>query len=355
MIKYFGIVLLLCQITNAQPINVPIDKNTRNISRTKILQYANSFIGFSYGYDQKNKQKIDCSGFVQEVFSHFGILLPRSVFEQSHVGRRIDFKNIQKGDLLFFSTHNFVPSHVAIYLGNGRIIHASYTAKCVHCDTIDKAFYRKSFLFAKRLFTENMYSIAAYSHSNTITNKDAVADTLKHLSTRKSIVTMTQVRPALIEIGSTCNQIETATSENSMTISNDSLILTQPIRRDSIPLPVPLKKFRNYQIFDSREIIISKEGEINLRKWAQQFKQGGHRLVTINVYTDNIPPKLMQARFATNLILSGARAKMISDYLILQGINSNDIQANGMGDTSPISSNDTADGQSKNRRVEFIF
>ena len=100
---------------------------------------------------------------------------------------------------------------------------------------------------------------------------------------------------------------------------------------------------------------LNEEGKENLCKWVQQFTSGHYKSVTINVYTDNVPPKFMRARFATNLIISTARAKMISDYLILLGLDPHDVQANGMGDTNSLSSNDTADGQSKNRRVEFIF
>lgn len=336
MIKYFVITILLCQIGYAKSLNVPIDKNMREVSVPKILQYANTFIGCSYGYGYKNKQKIDCSGFVQEVFTHFGIFLPRSVFEQSHIGQRIDFKHIQSGDLLFFSTHKSVPSHVAIYLGNRKIIHASYAAKCVHYDTIDKTFYRKNFLFAKRLFVESMHDLPVHSHSNSIiSNKEAS----KQLYTKKNIVPAEkqQVNTELVELGETNRTVETVNLKNSMIF------------------PLPQKKFRNYQIFEGRDIIISKEGQMHLSKWAQLFKVGGYKSVIVNVYTDNLPPRLMQARFATNLILSEARAKMISDYLILQGIDSNSIQVHGMGDNNPISSNETAEGQSKNRRIEFIF
>lgn len=113
------------------------------------------------------------------------------------------------------------------------------------------------------------------------------------------------------------------------------------------------KKFRNYQIFEGRDIIISSEGKEHLRKWAQSFKSGSYKSVTINVYTDDVPPKLLKIRFSTNLILSEARAKSIADYLIMQGLNLNQINAKGLGDTNPVAPNDSEDGRSKNRRIEF--
>lgn len=117
----------------------------------------------------------------------------------------------------------------------------------------------------------------------------------------------------------------------------------------------PPAKFRNYQIFEGRDIIISNEGKEHLRKWAQSYKAGNYKSVTINVYTDDVPPKLLKIRFSTNLILSEARAKSIADYLMGQGIHSSQIKAKGWGDVNPIAPNDSEDGRSKNRRIEFIL
>ncbi|MBV5320765.1 MAG: OmpA family protein [Sulfuricurvum sp.] len=114
-------------------------------------------------------------------------------------------------------------------------------------------------------------------------------------------------------------------------------------------------KFRNYQIFEGRDIIISNEGKEHLRKWVQSYKSGNYKSVTINVHTDDVPPKLLKVRFATNLILSEARAKSIADYLIKQGIHSNQVNAKGLGDINPIAPNDSENGRSKNRRIEFTI
>lgn len=270
-------------------------------NNSKILQYANSFIGRSYEYGKKSDTKIDCSGYVQEVYNHFGIELPRNVIAQSRIGKRIDLKNIQKGDLLFFyRTQKFIPSHVAIYAGDGKIIHASYMAKCVHIDSFNKPFYKEHFLYAKRVSKENDRE----------------------------------------------NEVKYCT----FPIPPPKIMRTLE-DRTSLPM-----KFRNYQIFDGRDIIISEEGAGHLRKWAKLFKlRGDKALVTINVYTDNIPPNVIKERFSTNLILSEARAKVIAEFLINQGINPSNIKAYGLGDIRPVASNETKEGQSKNRRIEFIF
>jgi flagellar motor protein MotB len=118
---------------------------------------------------------------------------------------------------------------------------------------------------------------------------------------------------------------------------------------------VPAPYFRNFQIFESRVVALSEIGKERLHEWAQSFKSGGYTSVTINGYTDNIAPQRLKALYATNAILSEARAKMVADYLIIQGIEAKAIKVNGMGDLNPVAPNETEEGRSKNRRVEFIL
>src|SRR5699024_6084215 len=66
----------------------------------------------------------DCSGFTQSVFANFGIGLARVAADQSYGGTAVDISSIQPGDLLFYSDGSSI-SHVAIYAGNGTIVHAS--------------------------------------------------------------------------------------------------------------------------------------------------------------------------------------------------------------------------------------
>ena len=70
---------------------------------------------------------------------------------QSKYGSKVDLKDLQVGDLLFYRTYKREPSHVAIYAGNGQIIHASYRSKKVQYDDIDKGYYKQRFMYAKRV------------------------------------------------------------------------------------------------------------------------------------------------------------------------------------------------------------
>lgn len=125
----------------------------------------------------------------------------------------------------------------------------------------------------------------------------------------------------------------------------------KPVVEAAAPAPY----FRNFQIFESRVVALSEVGKERLREWAQLFKAGGYKSVTINGYTDNIPPQRLKALYATNAILSEARAQMVADYLVSIGVDSSAIKVNGRGDVDPVAPNETEEGRSKNRRIEFIL
>lgn len=120
-------------------------------AKNKLLAKAKEFLGTPYGFGNRSDERTDCSGFTQQVFSQFGISLPHSAAEQAELGERVDLADLQVGDLMFYRTYKSDPSHVAIYAGNGQMIHASYNARKVQFDSIDKGYYKERFLYAKRI------------------------------------------------------------------------------------------------------------------------------------------------------------------------------------------------------------
>ncbi|OHD88545.1 C40 family peptidase [Sulfuricurvum sp. RIFCSPLOWO2_12_FULL_43_24] len=127
-----------------------IVKNIKN-AKDKLLSHAKDFLGTPYGFGNKDGERTDCSGFTQQVYRQFGISLPRSAAEQAQLGESVSMDDLQVGDLLFYRTYKSDPSHVAIYAGEGQIIHASYSNKKVQYDSIDKDYYKQRFMYAKRL------------------------------------------------------------------------------------------------------------------------------------------------------------------------------------------------------------
>ncbi|OHD86745.1 MAG: hypothetical protein A3I60_00805 [Sulfuricurvum sp. RIFCSPLOWO2_02_FULL_43_45] len=127
-----------------------IVKNIKN-AKDRLLSHAKDFLGTPYGFGNKDGERTDCSGFTQQVYRQFGISLPRSAAEQAQLGESVSMDDLQVGDLLFYRTYKSDPSHVAIYAGEGQIIHASYSNKKVQYDSIDKDYYKQRFMYAKRL------------------------------------------------------------------------------------------------------------------------------------------------------------------------------------------------------------
>lgn len=112
---------------------------------------AERFIGTPYRFGGEGPKGIDCSSFVQQVFREHQISLPRTAREQIQVGNEVAAGELKKGDLVFFHTYASYPSHVGIYLGDGKMIHASSAKGEVTVSDMNSAYYRSRFLGAKRL------------------------------------------------------------------------------------------------------------------------------------------------------------------------------------------------------------
>lgn len=94
----------------------------------QLLAMADSYVGVRYTWGGNTpRDGFDCSGFTKYLFAKQGIALPRTAHEQAGAGTRVpaDFGALVPGDLMFFAESGQAISHVAIYAGNGRIIHAS--------------------------------------------------------------------------------------------------------------------------------------------------------------------------------------------------------------------------------------
>lgn len=92
---------------------------------SSIVSYAYQFIGLPYVYGATGPNSFDCSGFTQYVFNKFGYSLTRTTYTQVNQGSYVSRENLQPGDLVFTRGTAAVPEHVGIYVGNGKMIHAS--------------------------------------------------------------------------------------------------------------------------------------------------------------------------------------------------------------------------------------
>ncbi|GFO69563.1 hypothetical protein GMLC_31420 [Geomonas limicola] len=112
---------------------------------------AERYLGIPYRFGGESAAGIDCSSFVQQVFREHQIELPRTAREQIQLGSDVAPGELKKGDLVFFHTYASYPSHVGIYLGEGKMIHASSGKGEVTVSDLNSTYYRERFIGAKRL------------------------------------------------------------------------------------------------------------------------------------------------------------------------------------------------------------
>jgi cell wall-associated NlpC family hydrolase len=115
--------------------------------------YALGMIGVDYRYGGDTPEEgLDCSGLVRHVFQEVtGVTLPRTSKELARVGKAVQRADLKPGDLVFFNTRRFAFSHVGIYLGDDRFIHAPRTGSEVEIAQLDNGYWRKHFDGARRL------------------------------------------------------------------------------------------------------------------------------------------------------------------------------------------------------------
>lgn len=107
--------------------------------RVALVQYALQFVGNRYVWGGTSLTNgVDCSGFTMQVYAHFGIGLPHHSGSQPGYGTRINASAARPGDLFFYGSGSRI-NHVAIYIGNGQIVHASNARTGIK---VSNAFYR---------------------------------------------------------------------------------------------------------------------------------------------------------------------------------------------------------------------
>jgi len=136
--------------------------NKSEASTEDLLHYARQYMGIPYLWGGTSIKGLDCSGFTKNVFAQVGYALPRDASQQVKIGKPIkitsDFSNLKPGDLLFFG-HKIKGkdkiTHVALHLGQGRIIHATGEVKIESLNSNDQDYNEarfKTLLQARRIF-----------------------------------------------------------------------------------------------------------------------------------------------------------------------------------------------------------
>jgi cell wall-associated NlpC family hydrolase len=118
-----------------------------------VALFALGMIGVDYRFGGETPDRgLDCSGLIRYVFQEVtGTTLPRTSREMSRLGEKVSVADLKPGDLVFFNTRRFAFSHVGLYLGDNRFIHAPSTGGEVEIATLSQSYWKQRFDGARRL------------------------------------------------------------------------------------------------------------------------------------------------------------------------------------------------------------
>lgn len=114
--------------------------------RSRIVFTALQMIGVPYRYGGATPQGFDCSGLVQYAYRSAGVAVPRTSREQFRASAPVQLAEAGPGDLLFFRSKDY--SHVGIYLGEGRFVHAPSTGRTVEISNVSELWFQRNFVRA---------------------------------------------------------------------------------------------------------------------------------------------------------------------------------------------------------------
>lgn len=149
-----------CKVTVA-------DYSGMSIEQQQVVSYALQYVGNKYRYGGTSLTKgTDCSGFTLSVYKKFGYNLKRTAYDQLCSTKKVKKKNLQPGDLIFYGSSKRSCSHVAMYIGNEKIVHASTESTGIVVSDYD---YRKAIGYGRVLKTatypETDDSVSRYAES----------------------------------------------------------------------------------------------------------------------------------------------------------------------------------------------
>lgn len=138
-------------------LNIASDKSygsrasaSRRVTNMQLVELAKKQLGKPYSWGASSGKAFDCSGFVLYIYNSFHVSLPHSASAQFGSGTKVDKASLEPGDLVFFTTYKKGPSHVGIYIGKNKFIHASSGVDRVITSDLGESYYKSRYLGARR-------------------------------------------------------------------------------------------------------------------------------------------------------------------------------------------------------------
>jgi len=157
VIAIFCVSLLFACSHTPQHSDTSNNKPTLKITKSKykgdqISSIAHSLLGSPYKYGGATPKGFDCSGLVYYTHGQLGIPTPRTSLQQYKNAKSVDLNKLLSGDVVFFKLGKSNVSHVGIYVGNGKFIHAPKSGKHVTVDSLNDNYWRPRIVSAGRLY-----------------------------------------------------------------------------------------------------------------------------------------------------------------------------------------------------------
>jgi cell wall-associated NlpC family hydrolase len=146
------------QISNQLGGPLQSARNAFGGKASELVMQAMGLLGVPYKRGGTSEEKgFDCSGFVRHMYEKsVGLILPRRAEEQAKVTEEISRSELKPGDLVFFNTLKRTFSHVGIYVGDGKFIHAPRPGKAVRVDDMREAYWQQRFNGARRVQVDKL-------------------------------------------------------------------------------------------------------------------------------------------------------------------------------------------------------
>ena len=156
LIIFFCVLLFACthapKNTDLRVENQHSNAEVSNDKGQQIAKLAQTMLGSPYKYGGNTPNGFDCSGLVFYTHGKLGIHTPRTSLKQFKTAKIITSKQLRSGDLVFFKLNKYNVSHVGIYIGQGRFIHAPKSGKRVSVNYLHDEFWQPKFVSAGRFY-----------------------------------------------------------------------------------------------------------------------------------------------------------------------------------------------------------
>ena len=141
--------------TQASAKTIKITHVTAQKGGQEIMMYAMGLIGIGYQFGGSNPQAgFDCSGMVNYIYQNaLGVQLPRTARDIAAASTPINKSNLKVGDLVFFNTSGNAYSHMGIYIGENRFVHAPSTNGSIRTESLESKYFATRFTSARTLFS----------------------------------------------------------------------------------------------------------------------------------------------------------------------------------------------------------